>query len=45
MIEAGQQALAFVQGRNRADLDKDVMLRLALTRAIEIVGEAAAQVS
>ncbi len=45
MIEAGEQAVAFVQGRNRADLDEDVMLRLALTRAIEIVGEAAAQVS
>lgn len=45
MIEAGEQALVFVQGRNRADLDEDAMLRLALTRAIEIVGEAAAQVS
>lgn len=45
MIEAAEQALAFVRERERADLDGDPMLRLALTRAIEIVGEAAAQVS
>lgn len=45
MIEAAEQAMAFIQGRNRADLDGDAMLRLALTRAVEIVGEAAAQVS
>lgn len=45
MIEAGEQALAFVAGRCRADLDSDAMLRLALTRAVEIVGEAASQVS
>jgi uncharacterized protein with HEPN domain len=45
MIEAAEDALAFVQGRQRADLDQDRMLCLALTRAVEIVGEAAAQVS
>lgn len=45
MIEAAEQALAFVTGRSRADLDSDLMLRMALTRAVEIVGEAAAQVS
>jgi uncharacterized protein with HEPN domain len=45
MADAAEQALAFVQGRQRADLDTDAMLRLALTRAVEIVGEAAAQVS
>ncbi len=45
MIEAAEQALAFVRGRNRADLDGDPMLRLALARAVEIVGEAAAQMS
>lgn len=44
MIEAAEQALVFVQGRSRADLDSDAMLRMALTRAVEIVGEAAAQV-
>ncbi len=45
MVEAAEQALAFVHKRQRDDLDADPMLRLALTRAIEIVGEAAAQVS
>lgn len=45
MIEAAEDALTFVQGRQRADLDQDRMLCLALTRAVEIVGEAAAQVS
>ena len=45
MVDAAEQALAFIQGRNRVDLDDDPMLRMALTRAVEIVGEAAAQVS
>lgn len=45
MIDAAEQALTFIRGRDRADLDGDAMLRLALTRAVEIVGEAAAQVS
>jgi len=38
MIEAAEQALAFVAGRERSALDSDDMLRLALTRAVEIVG-------
>ena len=38
MIEAAEQALSFSQGRSRADLDSDAMLRMALTRAVEIVG-------
>jgi uncharacterized protein with HEPN domain len=37
MIEAAEQALTFVAGRERADLDRDAMLLLALTRAVEIV--------
>jgi len=45
MIEAAETALEFVAGRSRADLDTDAMLRMALTRAVEIVGEAASQVS
>ena len=45
MIEAAEQALAFIRERQRADLEADPMLRLALTRAVEIVGEAAAQIS
>lgn len=45
MIEAAEQALQFLRGRQRADLDTDAMLCFAVTRAVEIVGEAAAQVS
>jgi uncharacterized protein with HEPN domain len=45
MIDAAEQALAFVQGRARSDLDADAMLQYALTRAVEVVGEAATKVS
>jgi uncharacterized protein with HEPN domain len=45
MVEAAEAALRFVRGRKRADLDSDEQLCMALTRAVEIVGEAATQVS
>jgi len=45
MADAAEQALAFAQGHQRADLENNAMLRMALTRAVEIVGEAASQVS
>ena len=45
MIQASEEALTFAAGRQRADLDRDRMLALALTRAVEIVGEAASHVS
>lgn len=45
MAEAAQAALNFCEGRQRADLDQDVMLRFALTHAVQIVGEAAARLS
>jgi uncharacterized protein with HEPN domain len=45
MIEAAETALGFIAGRARADLDTDQMLLFALIRAVEIVGEAASQVS
>ena len=45
MADAAESALRFCQGRTRADLDTDDMLRFALTRAVEIVGEAANKVS
>lgn len=35
----------FVHGRSRPDLDQDEMLRFALVRAMEIIGEASARVS
>ena len=41
IIEASERALEFTNGRKRSDLDKDVMLGLALVRLLEIIGEAA----
>jgi uncharacterized protein with HEPN domain len=43
MRDYAKQALKMASGKTRADLDKDEMLRLALTRLMELVGEAAAQ--
>jgi uncharacterized protein with HEPN domain len=45
MQDATRQALEFTANRNRADLDTDAMLMLALTRLVEIIGEAAKNVS
>ncbi len=45
MLEAGDRALGFAAGRSRTDLDSDEMLRFALVKLVEIVGEAAKQVS
>lgn len=45
LFESAETAIRFVDGRIRADLDDDEMLRLALTKLVEIVGEAAKQVS
>ncbi len=45
MIEACEQATEFVAGRTRTDLDHDRMLELALTKLVEIVGEAAKSVT
>lgn len=45
MIEAAEQVRQFISGRQRGDLDGDCMLLFALTRAIEIIGEAASKVS
>lgn len=45
LVDAARTAEQFVEGRERSDLDGDEMLRLALTKLVEIVGEAAKQVS
>lgn len=45
MVEAAELAMGFANAHSRADLNTNAMLRLALTRAVEIVGEAAAKVS
>lgn len=45
MLDAARQAVDFARGRSRVDLDRDVQLSLALTRLVEIIGEAAKNVS
>lgn len=45
LVEAATTAATFVEGRQRRDLESDEMLRLALTKLVEIVGEAAKQVT
>jgi uncharacterized protein with HEPN domain len=44
MLEYARLARQMVEGRTRGDLDTDPMLRLALTRAVEVIGEAASHV-
>lgn len=45
MLDAAQEAVGFVQGRQRVDLDSDRQLVLSLVKEVEIIGEAAYQVS
>jgi uncharacterized protein with HEPN domain len=43
--EAAEKAIGFAAGHTRASLDDDELLRLGLTKLVEIVGEAAKQIS
>ena len=45
MLDAAREAIGFVAGHSRADLDRNRMLVLSLVKDIEIIGEAAYQVS
>jgi uncharacterized protein with HEPN domain len=45
ILEAARKALRFTKGLSRPDLDSDEKLTLALTKLLEIVGEAASQMS
>ncbi len=45
MLDAAREAQAFVENRSRNDLDTDRQLTLALLKLIEIIGEAAANVT
>lgn len=45
MLAAARRAVSLIEGRTRADLDSDDVLALALTRLLEILGEAARGVS
>ena len=44
-FDAAKQAVSFTSGKSRADLDSDLQLTLAVTRLVEIIGEAAKRVS
>ena len=45
MLDAAREAQSFVRGKSRKDLDANRMLILALVKDIEIMGEAATQVT
>ncbi|MDE2774818.1 MAG: DUF86 domain-containing protein [Chloroflexota bacterium] len=45
MLDHARLACQFAEGRTRDDIDSDDQFRLALDRAVEIVGEAACKIS
>lgn len=45
MLDYALKAQGMVAGRNRQDIGSDEILQLALTRALEVIGEAANRVS
>lgn len=45
LVEAAEKATTYASQRDRSALDDDEILRLALTKLVEIVGEAAKQIS
>ncbi len=44
MLDYAREALALSRSKTRADLDTDRLLNLALTRLLEMIGEAANQI-
>lgn len=45
MLDSARKACEFTQGKTQADLESDEVLALAIVRLLEIIGEAAANVS
>lgn len=45
MLDAAHEAQRFIQNQSRSALDSNRVLVLALVRLIEVIGEAAAQIS
>jgi uncharacterized protein with HEPN domain len=45
MLDAAREAVSFIAGKNRQDLDANRMLTLSLVKDVEILGEAASKVS
>ena len=45
MLDNARRASRLASGRGRSDLDADELFNLAMTRLLEVIGEAAARVS
>jgi len=45
MLDAAREAMRFTRGKQREDLNKDRLLVFGLVKAMEIIGEAAWQIS
>ena len=45
MVESAREALTFISGKERGELDRSRMLTLSLLKSIEIIGEAASKVT
>lgn len=45
MLDHAREAVAFVGGKTRDDLEHERILQLALARLVEVIGEAASRVS
>lgn len=45
MLDHAREAVSLVRGHSRRDLDTNRLLQLALTRLVEIIGEAAKRVT
>ena len=45
MLDAARQAQSFAEGETRGSLENDRKLVFALLKAVEVIGEAASQVS
>jgi uncharacterized protein with HEPN domain len=45
MLDAAREALSFIEGKSRIDLNTNRMLVLSLVKDIEIIGEAAVKIS
>jgi uncharacterized protein with HEPN domain len=45
MLDHAKEAVSFVRGKEKIDIQNNRILELAITRLIEIVGEAAAKVT
>ncbi len=45
MLEASCEAVSFIHGRTRTDLESNRMLTLSIVKSVELIGEAATRIS